>query len=141
MNAASTWPGLGWEKNWRKVDAGAGFVLSQPLFEASTFSRLREVYERETGEPLVVPVLAGVLPIVTARHAEFLHNEVPGIVIPTEVRNRLASAGGEASREGIAVAVELVSALLEAGAAGIYVMPQFGRYDLAAEVVEAARRP
>ncbi len=125
----------------RKVDAGAGFVLSQPLFEASTFSRLREVYERETGEPLVVPVLAGVLPIVTARHAEFLHNEVPGIVIPTEVRNRLASAGGEASREGIAVAVELVSALLEAGAAGIYVMPQFGRYDLAAEVVEAARRP
>ncbi|MEP6475890.1 MAG: bifunctional homocysteine S-methyltransferase/methylenetetrahydrofolate reductase [Actinomycetota bacterium] len=125
----------------RKVDAGARFLLSQPLYEVAELGRLRDTYERVTGEPLAVPVLAGVLPLVTERHAAFLHNEVPGIVIPDAARARLASAGEAATRVGVAMAAELARELRAAGAAGIYVMPQFGRYDLAAEVVEAARTP
>lgn len=123
----------------RKVDAGARFLLSQPLYEVAELGRLRDTYERVTGEPLAVPVLAGVLPLVTERHADFLHNEVPGIVIPDAARARLAAAGEAATRLGVAMAAELARELRAAGAAGIYVMPQFGRYDLAAEVVEAAR--
>ncbi len=125
----------------RKVDAGARFLLSQPLYEVAELGRLRDTYERVTGEPLAVPVLAGVLPLVTERHAAFLHNEVPGIVIPDAARARLAAAGEGATRVGVAMAAELARELRAAGAAGIYVMPQFGRYDLAAEVVEAARTP
>jgi methionine synthase / methylenetetrahydrofolate reductase(NADPH) len=123
----------------KKADAGARFLLSQPLFDAGDLGHLRDTYERAVGEPLSVPVLAGVLPLVTARHAAFLHNEVPGIVIPDAARARLSAAGDDATAVGVAMAAELVRDLRAAGAAGVYVMPQFGRYDLAAELVEAAR--
>ena len=123
----------------RKVDAGARFLLSQPLYESGALARLRETYEEVAGEALTVPILAGVLPLATVRHADFLHNEVPGIVIPTAARARLEAAGDDAARAGVAMAAELSTELRAAGAAGVYVMPQFGRYDLAAELVEAAR--
>jgi hypothetical protein len=60
-------------------------------------------------------------------------------VIPEAVRDRLDAAGEGAADAGVAMAAELATELRDAGAAGVYVMPQFGRYDLAAEVVEAAR--
>jgi methionine synthase I (cobalamin-dependent)/5,10-methylenetetrahydrofolate reductase len=125
----------------RKVAAGARFVLSQPLYATAPLRELEETYEKLTGSPLPIPVLAGVLPLVSARHAEFLHNEAPGIWIPDDVRDRMRAVGeGEASwGEGRALAVALVQALRDDGVAGIYVMPQFGRFDRAAEVVEAAR--
>jgi homocysteine S-methyltransferase len=115
----------------RKVDAGARFFLSQPVYDAESFVGLREATD--------VPILVGVLPLVTSRHAEFLHNEVPGIEIPEPTRKRLADAGEDGAREGVAMAVEMVAALRAEGASGVYLMPQFGRYDLAAEIVEAAR--
>jgi len=120
----------------RKVMSGARFLLSQPVYMPEPIVALREAYAREHGE-LPVPLLAGVLPLVSARHAEFLHNEVPGIVIPDAARKRLRAAGDEAWNEGLAMAAELVGELRPI-AAGIYLMPQFGRYDLAAEVVEVA---
>jgi methionine synthase / methylenetetrahydrofolate reductase(NADPH) len=125
----------------RKVRAGARFLLSQPLYAAEPLRALLETYEKVANAPLEVPVLAGVLPLSSGRHAEFLHNEAPGIVIPDVVRDRMRVAGdGEAAwREGLAIAADLI-ATLRAEVAGIYVMPQFGRYDRAAEVVETARR-
>jgi homocysteine S-methyltransferase len=128
----------------RKVEAGARFVLTQPFYSIDPLLALRETYEKIAGEPLTVPVVAGVLPLMTSRHAEFLHNEVPGIEIPEAARDRMRSAGDDdeqAWREGAAMAVELIAALRDEGVAGVYVMPQFGRYDRAAEVVEAARGP
>jgi methionine synthase I (cobalamin-dependent)/5,10-methylenetetrahydrofolate reductase len=126
----------------KKVESGARFFLSQPVYAVQTLRALLAAYEEIAGEPLQVPVLAGVLLPVSARHAEFLHNEVPGIDIPEAVRARLAAApeGEPAWRESVAMTTELIAALVEEGAAGIYLMPQFGRYDRAAEVVEAARR-
>ena len=123
----------------RKVDAGARFLLSQPLYEPGSLARLHETYETVTGEPLSVPLLAGVLPLASLRHADFLHNEVPGIVIPTSARDRLEASGDDAAGAGVAMAAELATELRAAGASGVYVMPQFGRYDLAAQLVEAAR--
>jgi methionine synthase / methylenetetrahydrofolate reductase(NADPH) len=126
----------------RKVDAGARFLLSQPFYSVAPLVALRETYEKIAGAPLAVPLIAGVLPLQSARHAEFLHNEVPGIDIPDVARERLRRASGDpesAWREGFVMAADLIASLRSEGVAGIYVMPQFGRYDRAAEVVEAAR--
>ena len=126
----------------KKVAAGARFVLTQPMYGVAPVRTLREAYERQTGIPLALPVIAGVLPLVSARHATFLHNEVPGIEIPDDVRERMRAAGEDperAWRAGLAMATELAEALRAEGVAGIYVMPQFGRYDRAADLVEAVR--
>ena len=126
----------------KKVAAGARFVLTQPMYGVAPVRTLREAYERQTGVPLALPVIAGVLPLVSARHATFLHNEVPGIEIPDDVRERMRAAGEEPERAwkaGLAMATELAEALRAEGVAGIYVMPQFGRYDRAADLVEAVR--
>jgi len=127
----------------KKVDAGARFLLSQPQYDASSLRSLREAFERSVGSPLEVPLLVGVLPLVSARHAEFLHNEVPGVQIPEQARERMRKAGDDpeaAWREGLGMARELVAELGQQGIAGVYLVPQFGRYDRAAEVVEAVRR-
>jgi methionine synthase I (cobalamin-dependent)/5,10-methylenetetrahydrofolate reductase len=126
----------------RKMDAGARFLLSQPLYAAEPLRRFREVFSEESGTELDVPVLAGVLPLASARHARFLRNEVPGISIPEAAFRRIEAAGdGDAGwSEGLAMAAETVAELRAEGVAGIYVMPQFGRYDRAAELVETIRR-
>lgn len=123
----------------KKVEAGARFLLSQPLFDIEPLRALRAAYEREAGKPLEVPFVAGLLPLVSARHADFLHNEVPGVVVPGAIRTRMQAAGNDAWPIGREIAIELLDELRNAGVAGIYLMPQFGRFDRAAEVVEAAR--
>jgi len=122
----------------RKIDAGADFALSQPIYERAKLDRFLAVYEKRWGEPLLLPLLVGVLPLRTVRHAEFLHNEVPGIEIPSEIRDRMRSAGGDSWKEGLAIADELAAELRD-GAAGLYLIPPFGRYDVAAELIERIR--
>lgn len=121
----------------RKIEAGAAFALSQPVFTPDPLRRLAATYEEHFGE-LRLPILAGVLPLVSIRHAEFVHNEVPGIVVPDGVRDRLRGAGERAEREGLRIAVSLVGEL-RGLAAGVYLMPQFGRHDIAADIVAVAR--
>jgi homocysteine S-methyltransferase len=84
---------------------------------------------------LEIPILVGVLPLFGVRHALFLHNEVPGIAIPAEYQERLRLAGEAASQEGVRIALDLIERM-RPWASGIYLMPQFSRYDLAAEIVE-----
>ena len=84
------------------------------------------------------PILAGILPLVSAKHATFLHNEVPGISIPEEARKRLESAGDSASKVGVELAVELIQGI-KSWAHGIYIMPQFHRYDMISEIIVAVK--
>ena len=98
----------------RKIRSGAAFLLSQPVYDLDVVRRMRATYEREAAGPLEVPLLAGVLPLVSARHAEFLHNEVPGIVIPEPIRERMRRAGDGAWAVGREIAAELVAGLREA---------------------------
>ncbi len=121
----------------RKLESGADYLISQPIFEVEGYERFMEAYEAQHG-PLGRPVIAGLMPLYSLRHAHFLHNEVPGISIPAGIMARLEAAGRDAPREGVRIAQELAEEL-RGRAAGLYVMPQFGRYDLAAEIVEAAR--
>ena len=122
----------------RKIDAGADFALSQPIYDRSKLDEFLRVYEKRWGEPLVLPILIGVLPLRTVRHAEFLHNEVPGIEIPETIRERMRGAGSDSWKEGLSIATDLVTDLRD-GAAGLYLIPPFGRYDVAAELIERVR--
>jgi homocysteine S-methyltransferase len=122
----------------KKADAGARFALSQPLYSLEPLDRLLAAYRDRFG-PLPVRILAGVLPLASRRHAEFIHNEVPGVVIPPASLDRIRKA--DDASEGLAMAGGLVEELAaHEGVSGIYLMPQFGRFDLAAEIVEIARR-
>src|SRR5258708_23267389 len=89
----------------RKVNAGADFFITQPIYHSEDGLKLLEAYEKKHG-PLNKPVVAGVLPLVNARHANFLDNEVPGIVIPDETRKRIESAGENSAEGGVELAGE-----------------------------------
>ena len=122
----------------RKVRAGVDFLLTQPVYQPDQASEFLQHYAEKHG-PLETPILVGVLPLFSVRHAAFLHNEVPGIVIPELFQERMRDAGEQAQQEGIRIALELV-AQMKKWASGIYLMPQFNRYDLAAEIVEGVRK-
>jgi homocysteine S-methyltransferase len=123
----------------RKVKAGADFFLTQPTYRADDGPKLLEAYEARHGK-LDRPILAGILPLVSAKHASFLHNEVPGIFIPDEARRRIESAGD--SENGVKVGVDLAVELIrniKSWAAGIYIMPQFHRYDMVSDIIMAVK--
>ena len=118
----------------RKIANGANFALTQPVYDPDKALQFLHLYEQQYGK-LEIPVLVGILPLYSLRHASFLHNEVPGIVIPEEIQARIARAGEAAPQEGVKIAVELAQQI-KAWGQGIYIMPAFGRYDLAAEIIE-----
>lgn len=121
----------------KKVEAGADFALTQPVYDPEVARAFLEGYRARYG-PLDLPVLVGVLPLYNSRHAAFLHNEVPGIEIPSEARERIAAAGDHSRDEGVRMAIELLEAL-RGLVQGAYLMPPFSRYDMAAEIIEAVR--
>jgi methionine synthase / methylenetetrahydrofolate reductase(NADPH) len=121
----------------RKIKSGADFFLTQPIYEPEKARKLLDQYATAHGE-LDKPVLVGILPLVSLKHANFLHHEIPGISIPQETLDRMEKAGDQASRVGVETAVELIQKL-KPWAQGIYIMPQFNRFDLIAEIVEAVK--
>ena len=122
----------------RKIKSGADFILTQPIYQPEMAERLIIEYENSHGK-LMTPILGGVLPLFGHRHASFLHNEVPGIIIPDEIQRRIKDAGENAPQEGVRIASELIEQM-RAWAQGIYLMPAFNRYDLAGDIVEAAKK-
>jgi homocysteine S-methyltransferase len=110
----------------RKIKAVANFILTQPVYSAEAVEQARR---RLGGFP--VPVLLGILPLRSLRHAEFLHNEVPGITVTDEVRSKMRSAEKRAPKVGIELCRELLSDV-----SGAYFMPPFGRYGTVLEVLE-----
>lgn len=121
----------------RKVEAGTDFVLTQPVFQAASLGTFLDRYTQRFGT-LTVPVIAGVLPLAGVRHAAYLSNEVPGIHIPESSLARLRAAGERAPEVGVAMASEVAMELV-GRCGGIYLMPSFQRYDLAAEVIDSIR--
>lgn len=118
----------------RKIEAGADYVMCQPLYD---MEHLTSFLNRVGKIP--VPFLLGVMPLQSSRHAEFLHNELPGVTIPDHLRERMRQAGENGIQEGIRQSQEFL-AEAQAFCDGTYLMPSFGRYEMVAELVKVLDR-
>jgi methionine synthase I (cobalamin-dependent)/5,10-methylenetetrahydrofolate reductase len=117
----------------RKLDAGPQFVMTQPVYELDCWKRF---VDRLSGLTRI-PILIGILPLQSFRHAEFLHNEVPGIHVPDWIRARMHEAGNEGQTVGVELARDLL-AQCRGLANGVYLMPSFGRYENCLDVLEGS---
>ncbi|WP_374020021.1 bifunctional homocysteine S-methyltransferase/methylenetetrahydrofolate reductase [Paenibacillus thiaminolyticus] len=119
------------ERLERKIEAGADYIMTQPVYDASLIERIAEGTKH-----LNVPVFLGIMPLASGRNAEYLHNEVPGIHLSDEVRERMKGLEGESGRrEGVAIAKELLDVAMK-HFNGIYFMTPFMFYEMTAELTE-----
>ncbi len=116
-----------------KVDAGAEFAITQPVFDPLQLERFIESIEH-----VRIPVVAGIWPLVSARNAEFLANEVPGVIVPDDVLARMRRASerskDHALAEGMAIAREMLERVRGA-VRGVQVSAPFGKVELALDVL------
>lgn len=128
-------PDINRERNrlQEKISAGANFAVTQPIYVPDLWLNFLSRF----GAP-GIPVLVGILPFASFRHAQFLRYEVPGIAVPDETLERMRAAaerGPEAeTAEGVAIAREIIAAVRDS-CQGICVMPPFGKYELVREVL------
>lgn len=120
----------------KKVEFGADYFISQPVFSEQ---KLIEIHQQT--KHLNAPIFIGLMPLLSSKNAEFLHNEVPGIKISEPIRARMAAHDQpeKAIREGIAITKSLIDAALELFN-GIYLITPFLRYELTAELASYARQ-
>lgn len=115
----------------RKIDAGAEFVMTQPMFETDKIKKMSDEVN-----PLGVPVYLGVLPLVSRKNAEFLHNEVPGMKIPDPVRQRMDIEDKlAAQKEGIEIALELIRSAT-GRVSGFYLISPLHKYEITATILK-----
>ena len=134
-NPAAIDPAVELKRFMYKVEAGAEFAVTQPVFDVAQLARfLREI------DGVRIPVVAGIWPLVSARNAEFLANEVPGVVVPESVLQRMRQANDKsrehAVAEGIAIAREMLAQVRDT-VDGVQVSAPFGKVDLALQVFDA----
>jgi homocysteine S-methyltransferase len=119
-----------------KLDAGAQYVMTQPIYDLEPLERFFTRFG-----PVQIPILLGLMPLHSSKHAEYLHNEVPGISIPEAARARLREAGERAREVGIEMAREVALAARERGLVqGCYLIPSYGRYDLVGDLASELLR-
>jgi len=117
----------------RKVTAGAHFAVTQPVYDKALARRLFDATRH-----LDIPIILGILPLRTARHARFLHDQVAGIAIPEAVLERLSRAADPVA-EGAAGARHMLS-IARQWFAGACIMPPFGHYEVVHEILEPGTR-
>jgi 5,10-methylenetetrahydrofolate reductase len=121
-----------------KVEAGAEFAITQPVFDAAQL----EAFVERVGDPHI-PIIAGIWPLVSVRNAEFLANEVPGVSVPQEIIDRMRRANEKSKEhavaEGIAIAREML-ARVRPIVQGVQVSAPFGKVELALEVFAGTRQ-
>ena len=128
-----------WDRLERKLAAGADLVMTQPLYGLGQVEAMFSEARNRFGEAgIPVPLLLGILPLQSARHAEFLHNEVPGITIPDDARAAMRAAGERGAEVGLEQSLALLEQVADS-VAGTYIMPSFGRYEQCAELVRRIR--
>jgi homocysteine S-methyltransferase len=118
----------------RKIEAGADLLMTQQIYSAG----ILESFLERLG-PIKVPVLVGIMPLQSSKHAEFIHNELAGVFVPQDVRDRMRAAGENGISEGIAQARELLEDC-RSMVQGCYLVPSFGRVEVVGELVSLAKR-
>ncbi len=115
-----------------KVEAGAEYAITQPVFDPAQLEHFLTSID-----DVRIPIVAGIWPLVSARNAEFLANEVPGVTVPKEVLDRMRKANDKSKEhalaEGIAIARESLERV-RGSVQGVQVSAPFGRIELALEV-------
>jgi homocysteine S-methyltransferase len=114
----------------RKVEAGVNIMFTQPLFEMKTL----ENFAKRIGH-LKTPVMLGIIPLRSYKHADFLHNEVPGMHIPESVRENMRQAGDSAAKVGVNLSKEFLKEA-KSCVAGVYMMPPFQKYHVIDDLLE-----
>lgn len=112
----------------RKAAAGAGFAVTQPVYDRKSAQWLLDATGR-----IDIPVIMGILPLRSARHAEFLHQRVSGISVPRELRRRMRAAGDPVA-EGAANARQML-ALAREKFSGVCIMPPFDHYEVLKDIL------
>ena len=130
VNPSADDPDLEFERFEQKLVAGAQFAMTQALFDLEGLERFRE----RLGGSWPIPVLAGVWPLRSHAMALRLHNEVPGISVPTPVLEALLAAGADAPSAGLELARELLESLRDR-VAGVYVIPPFKQPEAALDLL------
>ncbi|MGC4105253.1 MAG: bifunctional homocysteine S-methyltransferase/methylenetetrahydrofolate reductase [Thermomicrobiales bacterium] len=123
------------DRLFRKKEAGADFVMTQPVYDDETLLRFLDA-----AKGINLPILMGVVPLASSRNAEFVNANVPGMRIPPHVLRRMERAGNgpEARREGVAIAIESLQHARTTGAIqGAYIVPPLGFYSSAVSIIEA----
>jgi homocysteine S-methyltransferase len=132
VNPAAIDPGYELRRFEWKVDAGAEYAITQPVFDVEQLERFLASIAH-----VRIPIVAGIWPLVSGRNAEFLANEVPGVVVPESVVKRMRVASEQSKEhavaEGIAIAREMLDRVRGA-VQGVQVSAPFGKVELALEV-------
>ncbi len=114
------------DRFYRKVEAGADFVMTQAVYDSeqflATLDRIKDVR---------LPVILELLPLQSFKNAEFIHNELPGVTLPPHILERMRDAGNRSIEEGMRIATETFEQL-RSYVQGIYIIPSFDRYEQAA---------
>jgi methionine synthase / methylenetetrahydrofolate reductase(NADPH) len=118
-----------------KIDAGAEFIITQPVFSVGPLLAFLDAISA-----FAVPVLAGIWPLTSYRNAEFMRNEVPGVVVPDEIMSKMAAAQSKEDQrvQGLAIACDCVRELRDK-VQGIQVSAPFGNVATALAVIAASR--
>ncbi len=122
----------------KKVEAGAEFVFSQPVFDI----KLLEKFFDRTKDIARIPFLVGILPLASIRNAEFLHNEVPGMQIPKKILERMEKAATKEAQQEVGLSVAKESLAAAKGlkqVTGAYIFPPFGNYKIVSKILEVIR--
>jgi methionine synthase / methylenetetrahydrofolate reductase(NADPH) len=117
----------------QKIEAGAEFMITQPVFDPDIFRRFRD----RLGEPSI-PLIAGIWPLVSFKNAEFMNNEVPGASVPPALMERMRAKGSgpEAQAEGVRIAGEALRAIRPL-IQGVQVSAPLGKVEIALEVLRS----
>lgn len=119
------------ERLEKKIAAGADYIMTQPVYDPKLMASIKEATAH-----LDIPIFIGVMPLASGRNAEYLHNEVPGILLSDEVRGRMSGLeGAEGRAMGVAIAKELLDEATK-HFNGIYLMTPFMFYDMSVELME-----
>ena len=121
------------ERMQRKIDAGASWFLTQPIYSDEDIERIRIMKEH-----LDTKILCGIMPLVSYRNAQFIHNEMPGICVPDEVISKYRPDMTRTEAEEAACAISLsVIRKLQGIADGFYFMTPFNRVSLICSIIDA----
>lgn len=113
----------------RKMEAGADFAMTQVLYDLKPLEAFMRKFAGR------IPVMLGIMPLKNAKHAQFMHFEIPDITIPEAVRRRMEQAGDQGQEEGLRIAREFLKEA-KGMVDGVYIMPPFGKFDMAFDLLD-----